>query len=343
MESTSRDLVEKAISFASPEKIPMCLEFAKDDLTRPITEPIMQKFEADIMIADCDNPDFIPLRAGDSEWGYQWESMGETMGEVKVNPLDDWDNYQAWKERSPDFTLARRYEQARALREKYPNKYLVGGIGLLMMEIINLRGYANYMMDFYLEREKLEELIDLLYSKARQAVDGYAQARMDAIIAWEDWGLQDRLLISPALWREIYYDRMKQFVQYIHSKGMKYILHSCGYIIDILDSLVEMGVDVIQMDQQKAMGFDKLSQWAGKICFCCPVDIQHAPFMSRDEIYSYMDTMMHKLGTDKGGFIYKAYAQPASIHMPTQNILAEIDAVQKYNFLNKSAPQRSTL
>lgn len=330
MKNTSRHLVEKAITFETPERIPLCLEFAQDSLTRPITDSVLHEFEADMLITDCDNPDFVPSQPGESEWGYCWESMGETMGEVKVPPLENWDQYPDWVRHSPDFSLPKRYEKARRLRERYPDKYLVGGIGFLMMEIINLRGYTNYMMDFYLERENLETLIDLLYEKARCIVDGYAQAGMDAVIAWEDWGLQDRLLISPALWQEIYEDRMRRFVEYIHKKGMRYILHSCGYILDILDSLTDMGVDVIQMDQQKAMGVEKLSQWAGKICFCCPADIQYSPFMTEDEIRCYMETMMQKLGTNQGGFIYKAYAQPAAIHMPTRNILAEIEAVRRH-------------
>ena len=32
------------------------------------------------------------------------------------------------------------------------------------------------------------------------------------------------------------------------------LLHSCGYIMDILEDLIEIGLDVIQIDQQENMG-----------------------------------------------------------------------------------------
>ena len=228
--------------------------------------------------------------------------------------------------KKPDFSLARRYDYAKEMRAKHPDIFLVGGIGMLATEHINLRGFGECMVDLYLERENVEILYDVLYGAAEQAIDGFAKAGMDAVISWEDWGLQDRAMIDPKLWREIYYNRVKKIVDRVHSHGMLYILHSCGYLLDYLDIFVELGIDVIQLDQQMCMGFDKLSKWRGKICFFNPVDIQYSPNMDDSQIVEYANRMAKSLGNERGGFMYKLYSQPAAIHLPAKNIVSEIRA-----------------
>ena len=127
----------------------------------------------------------------------------------------------------------------------------------------------------------------------------------------DDWGLQDRLMIDPDKWREIWKPAYAKIYKAAHEAGLQTFLHSCGYIIDILDDFIEIGLDVIQMDQQLNMGLDALSEFAGKIAFWCPVDIQavmcdHSP----DEIRRYCHALVEKLGTPDGGFLPKWYGDP---------------------------------
>lgn len=155
-------------------------------------------------------------------------------------------------------------------------------------------------------------------------VKGYADAGLDAVIAWEDWGLQTRPMISYELWHKFYYERMKDFISYVHKMGLKYMLHSCGHILYLMDTFIEMGVDVIQLDQQLNMGLKELGQWKGQICFWCPVDIQHSVAMSTEEMKQYIKELTENLSSKQGGFMYKVYAQPASIRMTEEQLRHEI-------------------
>ena len=92
-------------------------------------------------------------------------------------------------------------------------------------------------------------------------------------------------------------------------------LHSCGYIVDILDDLIEIGLDVIQMDQQENMGLDLLGKrFGGRITFWCPVDIQNTMARgSLQEICAYCRKMVAALGRPAGGFIARWYGDPAAV------------------------------
>lgn len=329
---TSRDCVIRAIDRNYPDRIPICLNFDIGAAHTAITHEIIQNYDTDIIVVCTEDPEFIPVQDGYNQWGYRMETFGDTMGEVKDPPLSTWDCFEQWKSRLPDFTVMRRYESLKYLRQTYPEKYLVGGLGMMMEEIINLRGYENCMIDYYEEEDNLNKLIDLLYSIGKQQVDGYAEAGLDAVIAWEDWGLQHSPMMAYSMWKEFYYDRMKDFVSYIHRKGMKYILHSCGHITYLLDTFIDIGVDVIQMDQQMNMGLDLLNTWQNKICFFCPVDIQHSVQMSAQELREYSKDMIQKLGSLQGGFMYKAYAQPAAINMNATRLKEEIELMQQIRY-----------
>jgi hypothetical protein len=129
----------------------------------------------------------------------------------------------------------------------------------------------------------------------------------------DDWGVQDKLMISPQHWREIWKPRYRRVFAAAHEAGMLTLLHSCGYIVDIIDDLIEVGLDVIQLDQQENMGLDLLSRrFAGRIAFWCPVDIQTTMCHgSLDDIRRYCWTLAEKLGSVKGGFLPKWYGDPA--------------------------------
>lgn len=331
---TSRERVLRAIEGRGPDKAPVWVSIDMDPYNKPIAEQVIGDYPSDIILVGCYDPDFKPVGPGYTWLGYKMESFGETMGEVKNPPLENWDNFPQWKAHLPDFSKPSCYAYVRQVRQEHPDKFLVGALCQMMEELINLRGYANYMLDFYDEEERLEELIDALYDMAIQKVDGYAAAGFDAVIAWEDWGLQDSPMISYEMWDKFFHQKMRAFVEHIHAKGMKYILHSCGHIVYLLDAFADMGIDVLQLDQQMNMGLDTLAEWQGKFCFCCPTDIQRVASMSDAEIQAYIREMQQKLGHANGGFIFKPYAQPAAIHMSVEKLRLELETAHHLFYPN---------
>jgi len=321
--TTSRELVTRAMEHRNPERVPMWIGFDSDPYNLAVTKDIRSEFESDIMIAGCADPDFVPAGEGYSVMGYKMDTFGETMGEVTEPPLEDWSNFPRWSASLPDYSKSSCYDSAREMRRQHPDKFLIGALNMMMEEIMNLRGFANYMEDFYEEEENLSLLIDRLYEIAHQMVDGYADAGMDAVIAWEDWGLQDSPIMSHAMWTRFFRDKMAAFVRHIHDRGMKYVLHSCGHIGYLLQDFAEMGIDALQLDQQKNMGFDLLGKWKETFCFCCPVDIQHSPVMEPDEMRLHLTEMNANLNHG-GGYIYKTYPQPAAIHMTEAQLRREL-------------------
>jgi uroporphyrinogen decarboxylase len=81
----------------------------------------------------------------------------------------------------------------------------------------------------------------------------------------DDWGNQNALMAPPHVYRDLFLPFRKRHCDAIHAVApeMKTFLHSCGAIYDILDMLVESGIDVINPIQWPAGGHS-VPEWKQK-------------------------------------------------------------------------------
>ena len=296
---TSKENVIETIRFGNPERMPYNLP---------------EKYGTDFAFTGLTpSPDDRPQGKGIStdEWGAVWENIGIcSFGEVKEYPLKDWKYLSSLN--IPDITDRRRWEILEGARTRAGEKFLLGH-GISIYERVHfVRGLENTWMDIYQAPEQLCKLIDVLVEMNLYTIEKYAEAGVDGLIFCDDWGLQDRLMISPDMWREIWKPRYKRIYQAAHENGIFTFLHSCGNIVDILDDLIEIGLDVIHMDQQENMGLELLGKrFGGRITFYSPVDIQQVMTQGTlDEIRAYCRKMVKILGRPNGGFIPRWYADP---------------------------------
>ena len=302
--STCREVVVRAVRFESPGRLAIDLP---------------DEYGSDFAWVDmCPSPDARP-RQGRDEWGSVWANIGASnLGEVKEFPLKDWSDLNGLV--IPDVNDSSRWEHLIGIREALNEKFIIGR-GISLYERVHfLRGLANAWLDVHDSPDRLRELLGILVHMNLQAIKRYAALGIDGYFFTDDWGVQKSLMISPKKWREIWKPSYERIYRASHEAGLFTFLHSCGYIADILDDLIEVGLDVIQMDQQENMGLEFLGKkFGGRITFFCPVDIQNT--MARgtpEEIRAYCRKMVSTLGRREGGFIAMWYRDPAGAgHTPT--------------------------
>jgi hypothetical protein len=293
---TPREVVSRTVRFEKPDRLGYAL-----------CEPYGSDFTSVHMIP---SPDDRPS-SGTDEWGAVWHNIGVcNLGEVKEFPLKDWSGFDALS--IPDIREPRRWSQLEGARDRAGDKFLMAG-GISLYERVHfVRGLHNVWTDIYLERDNLTHLVDILVDMNLYAIERFAEAGADGYMFCDDWGLQNGLMISPEAWMDIWKPAYARVYGAAHDAGLLTFLHSCGYIVDILDPLIDAGLDVIQMDQQENMGLEVLGErFGGRLTFFCPVDIQNT--MSRgnpEEIRAYCRRMVKALGRPEGGFLACWYADP---------------------------------
>jgi hypothetical protein len=287
-------------------------------------------------------PGFDPQRRteGDSEvwldeWGCTWKRLGGiTKGEVVRGAIADWKDLDAWQ--PPDYGLASRYDGARRIFAEAGGKYRIGHIPTCAFSVTrNVRRLDNFLADCLLEPERVRVLNERVVAEMEKAVRRLADAGAAAVMFGEDWGTQDRLLISPRTWRDLFLPCFERVCGAAGEAGLDIWMHSCGNIWEIIPELIDVGVRVLQFDQPALYGIERLNEaFGGRVTFECPVDIQSAAegLQSRraDVIRAAARRMIETLGGHGGGFVATRYPDEPAIGLEAKWQDAACDAFVEF-------------
>jgi hypothetical protein len=250
----------------------------------------------------------------EDEWGNIWwrKITGSAQGEVSIPVLKDWRNLETLK--IPDYDDSARYETMRKQFAINSDKFCLADMpGWIFADARYMRGIQNYLMDLIQYPDELRHLHDIITAVYVKIIHQSAQAGADGIFFREDLGTQDRLLMSPQLWRKFFKEHYKNLTDIAHKNNLKVIMHSCGYNWAILDDLIESGVDCFQFDQPANYNMPELARKLKKhnVGLWSPLDIQKfLPTGNRSLIESKAKEMVDIF---RGGLILCNYGDLAGI------------------------------
>ncbi|MDW7657940.1 MAG: uroporphyrinogen decarboxylase family protein, partial [Bacillota bacterium] len=162
-------------------------------------------------------------------------------------------------------------------------------------------GMDNYFVKMYTDPEVVDavtERIVRFYLDANEIWLGQVADRIDAVFFGNDFGSQQDLLVSPALFERFVMPYFVRFTEQAKRFGLKVVLHSCGAIDRAIPYLIEAGVDALHPIQALARDMDAVSlarKYKDKITFIGGVDTQQllpfgTPVQVRDEVRRLRDT-----------------------------------------------------
>jgi hypothetical protein len=320
---TPREVVKAAIEFTGPDRLPVMFDCFGVSDTRSLGWN---------QIGAGDHSERITY----DEWNCGWQRTEiKNMGQIKIHPIPSWDCLERFRWPDPDDPkLFAGMDKKLSGTDGY---YVQTGIFMLLFERMHgLRGFENTLMDLYLEREKIEMLADRIVEFDIRMIENIAArfpGQIDGFTFTDDWGTEQALIISPPLWKEFFMPRYRRIFDAAHSAGWHVWMHSCGKVNDILGSLHEIGCDVADLQQPRALGIEEVGrQFAGKLCFQSLCDIQHTlPFKKDEDIKAEAKLLMDCWGTADGGFILADYGDGQAIGVPPEKKRVMFDAFMKYD------------
>jgi uroporphyrinogen decarboxylase len=242
------------------------------------------------------------------EWGNVWRRMREgcQSGEVFQPAIPDWSVLPNLK--LPDYDDPRRYVEVRRRFAEPTDKFKMFFVpGWIFATSRYLRKMEIYFMDLIEYRNEIEclheKVSDLLVRVIRLA----AESGAEGIFYCEDLGVQDRLLMSPDMWRDVFRKHYLKLTGAAHENGLRVFMHSCGYNWLLVDDLIAAGIDCFQFDQPAAYDLPALAAKLRekKVALWSPIDIQKVlPTGDRALIESEAERMVR---TFKGCLIMKNY------------------------------------
>ncbi len=275
----------------------------------------------------------------DDIWGNIWHRIeGMSVGgEIFKPAIEDLSQFASFK--VPDLLNDKVYEAAQKTYQNDKEKYhLFFIIGFPFSICRYLRKMEIYFQDLVLERENIDKLHAIITDLLENIIIKASKAGAHGIFFCEDWGIQDRTLIHPDMFREIFKPLFKRLCGTAHQHGLDVFMHSCGYNWEILGDLAESGVNVFQFDQPALYGIGRLAKRLKelRVCLMSPVDIQRIlPTGNKQLIEKSAEEMCDLFGRKNGGFIATRYSDLKGI-----GVQPEWDEWGVETFLRKAGVQR---
>jgi uroporphyrinogen decarboxylase len=324
---TGREIVCRTLTFGGPERVAMSL---------PPPYPNDFCFAGpgpDPRHPGTDWQEVAPGRwERTDEWGNTWARLeGFSKGEVSRGALDEWGKLDEIE--LPDYNLPERYEGIRTTFSDNPDMFKVGSIPGFPFNIARyMRRLDNFLADVLAAPEHVGRLMEMVEEQMHHAIRGLAGAGADAIMFAEDWGTQDRLLVSPSTWQRMFKPGFSRLCRTARERDVFVIIHSCGYIHEAMEGMLEAGINAFQFDQPELYGIDRLAdEFGGRTTFWCPVDIQKT-LQTRDaaRIERAAKLMVKRLSVRGGGFIAGYYDSNEAIGLEPKWQDAACRAFVKY-------------
>ena len=304
----SREIVTRAIEFRTPTRLPFFqheIEGIPDDV-------------CDCWEMDRAKKGWFFDNAAEDDWGCGWATTEhKNMGQVVYSPVEDWSKLATY--RPPDAREPFYFERIEGALSEARDRYVVVTSHFGLIDRLHLlHGFHQTMEDFHVEPEKIEKLLDMILEFKLDQFDELHRRfadRVHGLFLTDDWGTQQGPFISPRMFEYFFLERYRQLVQRVHDYGWHVILHSCGKVNNLVPYFIEVGVDVMNMQQPRLYGIEELGQrFAGKICFLTTADIQKTlPSGDPVKIRSEVRDLVKHWSTPDGGFIVFNYGDPEAL------------------------------
>jgi hypothetical protein len=263
-------------------------------------------------------------------WGCVWQSVHEGYeGQVIEHPLADWSALSTYSFPDP-LKYAERGRRTSWRLAKFgswlANKagIIFGGNGERLFDrLYFLRGFDNLMRDIASSDPNLGILIERFIQHELVLVNKWLSIGVDQVSFHTDIGMQDRLMISPRSFRKHIKPMYAAIFAPCKAAGVPVYLSSDGYLLDIVDDLVEVGVTTHD-PQQRANTIEGIQKhYKGKMCIDLDLDRQGFPFMSPEQIKSMIRKAVELLNAPEGGFMMKAEIGDPAIKLEVIEAICE--------------------
>ncbi len=277
-------------------------------------------------------------------WGITWRQADYGNGcyywELARNPLAeattrDLERYPWPDPLDPGFT-AGLAERTRVLYEETDYAIMADGGFKSFWELgFMLRGFEQLLMDLALNPEFVSALMSKLLEINKVATERFldiAGPYMHVFRTADDLATQRGLLMSPHTFRTLLKPVYKEYFSFVKSRtDAKIFYHSCGNVVDLLDDLIEIGVDIINPVQVSAMGDTAAlkARFGDRVTFWGAIDTQHVlPHGMVEEVEAEVQHRIRDLAPG-GGFVV-APVHNVQPDVPPQNIIAMAEATREF-------------
>jgi uroporphyrinogen decarboxylase len=202
-----------------------------------------------------------------------------------------------------------------------------------------MQGMEPYLMNMAMDPDFARAFLEKINFYCKQLMGAFLEEledNVDIIKIGDDLGIQQGLMISPKMYREIIRPVHEDLINFIKSRTKaKIMFHSCGDVGPLIGDFIEMGIDILNPIQTSTGSMSDLprlkKQFGNNMVFCGGIDSHRIlPFGSPGDVRQEVRRVMDILSPGGGCMIGPVHTVMNDV--PPENVLAMVDAVEEFGY-----------
>ncbi|MEO8231822.1 MAG: uroporphyrinogen decarboxylase family protein [Ignavibacteriota bacterium] len=275
--------------------------------------------------------DFNPLKIGlDNHVSYnddgtvfrKWASESNGV----INNFNDFEKYKFPTSSDFDFT---NFEKVKSLLPE--GLGVVGQYGDIFTMTWEMMGFESFSLALFENEELVKTLNDQVGNLVLSMFEYFAQHDViDAIWYSDDIAYTNSLLVSPDVLDKYFFPWLKKIGDLAKQYNKPLIYHTDGILFDVMDKIIDCGVNAIHPIEPKAMDIlDVKNRYGNKLCLIGNIDVDLLARGSVDEIKNTVIKNIEKVGMEGGYCVGSGNSIPEYVKL--ENYIAMIETVKKFN------------
>ncbi|MBI5724032.1 MAG: hypothetical protein HZA50_08750 [Planctomycetes bacterium] len=238
-------------------------------------------------------------------WGTQWhKEHPDVMGFPKGNPLDRPEKLRSFKWPDPDDEriCSKIYEQAK----DYPGgePFLAGTHrDTLWEKTYMLVGMENAMEYFYTEPNFMREVLHRIMDFQLGISKHYLKIGVELVYTGDDQGTQGGPLLGPAILNDFLVPEYRRIFGLYKEKGVLIHFHSCGNVDWMIETVIDLGINILNPVQATANDLDKIRRISqGRLALLGAISTALVMSGPADKIRQAVRETIWRLGREGGYF-----------------------------------------
>ena len=191
-------------------------------------------------------------------------------------------------------------------------------------------GMNDFMMMVYEDPRLVDDMLEISCEHFIKITEAAVNEGVDFVFPADDVAFKTGLFIPPKIFKDLWVSRMSRIMEPAKNAGVPIMFHSDGKIDDIVEDLIEMGLDCLNpMDPYGIDYEDYKKRYGDRLCLSGNVDIEFplskgTPEDVDADVKAHMDVL-------KPGYGYVATVSHSVVnYIPHENVITYFNAIHKY-------------
>jgi len=278
---TGRERVLAVIKREQPDRVPTFEWAINADVIKAITGDM--SFDDFVEIANLDavmcKPIYLKKPIENNmlvdEWGVTRMICQDdyAMAMDKFSPIRDWADLEKWE--PPDPYALHRFELMKQQIERFKgNKAIFVQIRDVFSNPRDLMGYEKMLINCIQNPDLVNALLEKCVDHSIKLVQISAELGAEIVITGDDIADNKSTLISPKMFETLFIPHFRRLIQAIHDCGLYIWKHTDGNIMNVMDMLIDAGIDGIDpIDPLAKMDLSTVKRhWGNRVAIKGNVD-----------------------------------------------------------------------